>query len=314
MNSIKNHVLTVLDNKKLQSLIDVIFEKHFSDTEFYKAFSVDELITTVSNNLKINLVILDNDSLIYNAFEILKRIKGINPKIGIIIISRDISKELSLKALNSGAYNLIPLDDNLEENVILCIRSFFVGIQNDKLNVEVIQFIFDQDITYKIPNSLRYIPIITHHLTRDLMQVGLINEERLEGVKLGLQEMMVNAIEHGNLEISFEKKSELLKDGQDLFDIIENYSKREEYMKKYVTVNFKLTREKATYKIKDEGPGFDWKTMIKNIYDLTNASNIFIEHGRGIIMAKKYFDEFSYNDKGNEVTLVILKKGTHQKS
>lgn len=306
MKKIKNHVLSFIDNNDLSKSIGSMIREQFKSAEFYSVNTIDDFISMISNNQKIRLILLDNDASSYNAFEIMRRAKSINPKSGIMILTREISKELSLKALNSGAFNLLPLD-NLEENLIMSLRTYFIGIENDTLNEEITQFIVGQDITYKIPNSLRYIPVITHHLTRDLVQLNLIREDDIEGVKLGIQEMIINAIEHGNLEISFDKKSELLRDGYDLFEIIEEYSKDERIKKKFVTINFKIGHKRAEYRITDEGNGFNWKSVIDNIYDMTSKENIFIEHGRGIIMAKKYFNEFYYNDTGNEVTLVISK-------
>ncbi|MCK4797112.1 MAG: ATP-binding protein [Spirochaetes bacterium] len=303
MEFIKDHILLVMDNEKRAELVYELIKNNVTDARIYKVLDINDALSLFLNDKKIDLIIIDNESSNFDAFELLKKMKKINPKIGVLILSENITKELSLKALNYGAYNLLSLDKH-KENVLINIRGYFHGLQNDKLNVEIIQFLIERKTKYQIPNSLKYVPVVSYHLTRDLTQVGLVDEDQSENIKFGIQEILINAIEHGNLDISYKEKTMLLKKGYDLPQIIEKYSKRIKYSKRKVSIEFTLTREKAIYVIKDQGKGFDWRALS----DFSDSKKLILEHGRGIMISKRYFDELNYNEKGNEVTLIVNKK------
>jgi anti-sigma regulatory factor (Ser/Thr protein kinase) len=109
----------------------------------------------------------------------------------------------------------------------------------------------------------------------------------------------VNAIEHGNLGISYEEKTKAL-DEDKLNEVILTKSREPELAKRRVTVRYRLTHEKVTYDIEDEGDGFD----VSHLPNPGDPENLWLGHGRGILMTRALMDEVIYNEKGNKVTLV----------
>ncbi len=69
-------------------------------------------------------------------------------------------------------------------------------------------------------------------------------------------------------------------------------------------ITYTLDDRKAAYTVADQGKVFNWKDYVS--VDSENFSDGLAEtyHGVGIQMVKNAFDEISYNDKGNEVTLI----------
>lgn len=123
---------------------------------------------------------------------------------------------------------------------------------------------------------------------------------RSQHMVVGLSEIFTNAIEHGNLGITFEEKARLLAEKRwrkqvgALLDAPENRCK-------FVTVTFQRGLGEVRITVRDEGAGFDWRRYM----DL-DASRAFAVHGRGIAMARKLaFDALDYRDPGNEVVCVV---------
>ena len=85
-----------------------------------------------------------------------------------------------------------------------------------------------------------------------------------------------------------------------IIDLINERLKNEKYAKRRVLVKYMLDEEQVVFQIKDEGSGFN----VEDIPDPTDPENILKSHGRGIMMSRLYFDEFEYNDKGNQLTMV----------
>jgi len=117
---------------------------------------------------------------------------------------------------------------------------------------------------------------------------------------LGLMELMINAIEHGNLGISYTDKSALNLSGEWESEVLRRQD-MPEYKDKTARVSFKRTTDEITIDIQDDGPGFDFTQYLD--FDPARA---FDSHGRGIAMANQTsFDKLTYLGSGNHVRVQI---------
>jgi anti-sigma regulatory factor (Ser/Thr protein kinase) len=117
---------------------------------------------------------------------------------------------------------------------------------------------------------------------------------------IGLTEILVNAVEHGNLGITYEEKSQLNAAGQWQTEIERRLSLPENATKH---VEVKMARENGCVRfiIRDEGCGFDWKRFID-----IDPGRAFDNHGRGIVIARTLsFDSLEYRGCGNEVVAQV---------
>lgn len=121
-----------------------------------------------------------------------------------------------------------------------------------------------------------------------------------EATVIGLTELLVNAVEHGNLAITYEEKSKLYATGgwseevKRRLALPENSGKRAE-------VSFERDGNCICFVIRDQGAGFDWKS-----YMHVDPERAFDTHGRGIAMANRLsFNRLEYRGCGNEVAGTI---------
>ena len=119
---------------------------------------------------------------------------------------------------------------------------------------------------------------------------------------LGLVEVITNAIEHGNLGISFEEKREALR-GSVFYDLARERATSSPWADRVVRVRSLVDPAEGLvrFRVEDEGDGFDWR----NLPDPFGQANINARHGRGILMTKHAFRSVRFNEKGNVVTLEI---------
>ncbi len=123
-------------------------------------------------------------------------------------------------------------------------------------------------------------------------------------VLLGLLELLVNAVEHGNLGIGYDLKTALL-ESNGLESEIERRLGMEEHRRKRVRVVLRRDGEMVEVNITDEGQGFDYLP-----YLTFQAERAFHSHGRGIAMAKMCsFDGLAFLGKGNEVRARVRLEG-----
>jgi CheY-like chemotaxis protein/anti-sigma regulatory factor (Ser/Thr protein kinase) len=121
-----------------------------------------------------------------------------------------------------------------------------------------------------------------------------------ERMVLGISELLINAIEHGNLGITYEEKSDLTRHGcweQE----IQRRVVLPEYNQKRVRVHYEKRADEIILTISDEGEGFEWQRYLDMDPDRATDS-----HGRGIAMSRMVsFDSLQYEGCGNTVTCMV---------
>ncbi|MEO5364749.1 MAG: ATP-binding protein [Magnetococcus sp. WYHC-3] len=116
----------------------------------------------------------------------------------------------------------------------------------------------------------------------------------------GLTELMYNAVEHGNLGITYQEKSRLV--NENLWeDEIQRRLELPEFRHRLASVQVLRQPDRVVFIIRDSGPGFDWRTFMN--MDMKRRLD---NHGRGIAMAARFsFDELTYRPPGNCVIAVV---------
>ncbi|HTX73685.1 MAG TPA: ATP-binding protein [Rectinemataceae bacterium] len=126
------------------------------------------------------------------------------------------------------------------------------------------------------------------------------DEESAGFLGLCLREVVVNAVEHGNLQVTFAEKSARMKEGR-YFEFLQERRLDPRYRSRRVSVEYSVSAARATYRVTDEGPGFDHRRFLSSD---GQPSEELLEHGRGLFMTRSAFDTVQFNERGNQVTLV----------
>jgi DNA-binding response OmpR family regulator/anti-sigma regulatory factor (Ser/Thr protein kinase) len=125
-----------------------------------------------------------------------------------------------------------------------------------------------------------------------------------KSVICGLSEIMTNAVEHGNLGIGYDEKTDLLQKGAWAEEVRKRLALPEN-LQKYAILTFETGATDIRVTIKDQGDGFDWKNYLEMSPERATDPN-----GRGIATAiTKSFSSVEYRGCGNEVVCISpLKK------
>ncbi|MCB1961508.1 MAG: response regulator [Rhodocyclaceae bacterium] len=115
-------------------------------------------------------------------------------------------------------------------------------------------------------------------------------------VRIGLAELLVNAIEHGNLGLGFDAKRELMQSGR-WRDEIERRQGEPRYRARVATLSVEQLPDLVRFVITDQGEGFDWTQFLE-----MPAERMHCLNGRGIALARKLsFLSLNFRHGGREV-------------
>ena len=131
-----------------------------------------------------------------------------------------------------------------------------------------------------------------------LYNTDRVNEAERSAFQGAMMELLLNAVEHGNCNIGYEEKTEWLKQGKDILDLIKIKRKDPAIGKKKVLITYNISPKRTRITIKDDGNGFDWRSVLNKPFEAGL-------HGMGIKMSQSFVQNLYYNDAGNEVSFEV---------
>lgn len=153
-----------------------------------------------------------------------------------------------------------------------------------------------------LENDAGKILSIPPYVQETLKARRLMEDSEYLRIAVAIEEALLNALYHGNLEVD----SALLDRGDNAFyDLAHQRMRESPYRERRVHFQVRVTPTEAVFIVRDDGPGFD----PSRLPDPTSAENLDVPHGRGVLLMRSFMDEVIYNAKGNEVTLIKRRHG-----
>lgn len=233
--------------------------------------------------------------------ELIRRIKEVRPHLRAIMMSGWADIQDTITALRCGAVDFFQKPLKIDD-VLASIDHAFEMASAIRASRSLQPFLLEEIRTFRIPNEVSLVPHLTAEITGSLEGDPGISRDELEGIRTSIHEIVLNAIEHGNLAITYDEKSQLMQSVLGLKREIARRAADPRYRDRRVLVTFQNTPQVAIVTVADQGDGFD-HSKLPDPSQLGDAP-----HGRGILITKIFMDEVRYNAKGNEVTLMKYKK------
>ena len=156
-------------------------------------------------------------------------------------------------------------------------------------------------VRYDIENTLAAADWTAQGASENLR--AYLSLESIYRVRKSLRELIVNAIEHGNLEITWQEKLRALRGGRYL-ELIQQKKKLPEFRNRRVSLEYSITPQRAVFTITDQGKGFVHEKYVQRARKVgENGALETLGPGQGIPLALRTFDRLEYNDTGNQVTV-----------
>lgn len=230
--------------------------------------------------------------------ELLSQIKELDEGAVVMLMTGAGSETFAVEALRRGAANYFqkPIDINELINTFARYATLATDYDAEYIALEFLKF---EKLELTIANNLEHVNRAIQMLTDHAAAVFPLSE--IYTLRFGLYEMLINAVEHGNLGITYDEKSRALEENR-LNELIKERSSDPERAQKRVWVTCEISPDGFGCSIKDEGKGFDHSkySAVQDPAALFEQVGTSL-HGRGLVLTRLQFDEVSYNDQGNEV-------------
>lgn len=214
------------------------------------------------------------------------------PSVEIVVVSQEFDREAIDSAIDNGAfYFLFPPYEPQQLLAIVRAANASCVLQRN-----LAQRIADTEDTFRLLDhgvfqiqTPRQAELLAVHL-------GSACDDPQRGV--GLLELMLNGIEHGNLGITYDEKTTLIQQNR-LRDEIAQRMQKPEFRDRRVTVKMRRLKRCLRISISDEGPGFDFEKFM-----VMSPDRMFDSHGRGVLLANGVL-QLEYIAPGNRIEVTI---------
>lgn len=244
-----------------------------------------------------DLVMSDVDMPRMGGLEFLSAIRKLDLEVIVIVFTGLGNEKIALESMQRDANDFIRKPFH-HKDLIPIIEKYAGIVESRKKGQETPNLMMSKTFVLEFDNQLKMVPLIVRQI---LQEVGnTISAEHQLGVRIGLTELIVNAIEHGNLGISYEEKQAAMATDMYGFDtLVSARLAKPELAGRRVIVEGWLTKEQWRWKVSDDGEGFDWTSLSTPL----SPENLEQPNGRGIFIAQLQFDRLEFLGKGNQVQI-----------
>lgn len=243
-----------------------------------------------------DLVITDMQMPEMDGRELVRWVHANRPATPVILMTSQGSEQIAVDALGEGAASYVPksqLSSSLSDTVehILTLKQEQHGYQKLLACQKMMQF------SYELDNDIDSMHALVDMVQEILSGMEFCDQTGCIQTGIALREALMNASIRGNLELSF---SDTISGGAGKID---ERLAQESFGERRVFADGMVLPDEVKFTIRDEGDGFDVEQALEHARDA--RSRIADETvGRGLVLMQLFMDEVTFNDKGNQVTMV----------
>ncbi|VAX39358.1 Chemotaxis regulator - transmits chemoreceptor signals to flagelllar motor components CheY [hydrothermal vent metagenome] len=288
-------VLIVDDSSTDRILASGLLKKSGENYDIFNAVDGKDGLKKIELHLP-DIIITDMQMPEMNGLEFVRMAKENYPLIPVILMTSQGSEAIAVEALQAGAASYVPkrvLAEDLAETVERVLSTSGKHVQMRRL----LNRVKSQEIRLELEMDTTLIAPTVSFMRESATEAHLCDENDQLRLSVALEEALVNAFYHGNLEMNSELREQ---DHGAYHQLAEKRLTEEPYCHRKVYIEAHLTPHEMIFQIRDEGKGFD----LALLPNPTDPANLTRPCGRGILLMKTFMDEINYNETGNQITLI----------
>jgi CheY-like chemotaxis protein len=237
-----------------------------------------------------------------DGLELVKAMRIEFPEIPVILMTGQGSETLASQALQQGAASYVP-KSQMNKLLVDSVKHVLELARGDANYRRLIEHTKATDFHFELTNDSELIEPLIALVQQMVAGMDVCDAAGRLQIGVALEQAILNAMFHGNLELSSQQMREDRKLREESEDntgssLIAERMQSEPYCQRKVHVRALVTREESRVSVRDEGPGFDVQSSLNvSLSDDEKA-------GRGLVLMWALMDKVVYSKSGNEVTLI----------
>ena len=221
------------------------------------------------------------------------------PSVPVVLVTGQEDASLAFKALKQGAASYVP-KSKLAEKLLETVEQVLALRDADHFDERIVQVTTNTRYRFVIDNDPSLIAPLVDRVQQGMIGMQLCSPAQRMHIGVALEEALINAMYHGNLELPPHRLAEirqLLHEGKKS-DLVEMRRQQSPYQERRIQVAADFNRQRAQFVVGDEGKGFDTAAALA-------APDIDAASGRGLVLIQTFMDEVVFNASGNEMRMTL---------
>lgn len=234
-----------------------------------------------------------------NGLELVDEIRSKHTGVPVILMTADGTDTIAVEALKKGAASYIP-KRLLSNDLISSVNDVLDMTRANRAEENVFVALVESRAKFVFGNDPSFASAIAAHFEKQLRRMRYTDETGLLRISLAVREAILNAIEHGNLELDSKLRDD---DDTQYYALREQRIHEAPYKSRQVTMEADIGADSVKFVVTDGGTGFE----PSEIPDPTDPENLVRAHGRGLMLIQSFMNEVRHNESGNQITMVKLR-------
>lgn len=292
-------VLVVDDSAVDRRLVGGLLDRD-SDWTIQYAQHGQEALARMSES-EVDVVVTDMQMPEMNGLDLVRAIRIHYTDVPVILMTAHGSETLAVEALEQGATSYVP-KSKLADTLADTLDQVLALLRADRSYERLIDSMTRNEFTFLLENDAALIDPLVDLVQQMVGGMRLCDPIGRVRVGMALEQALLNALYRGNLEITAEQMQQsremmLMGGGPDL---VEERRSQPPYRDRRIFVDAQITKDEARLLIRDEGPGFN----VAGVPERNDPAPLERDGGRGLVLMRNFMDEVTFNDVGNEVTML----------
>jgi CheY-like chemotaxis protein len=287
-------ILVVDDSLIDRRLAGRLLEK---EGEWQVAYAVDgsQALDAMNRSLP-QAVLTDLQMPVMDGLALVEAIRKQFPSTPVIVMTGQGSEEVAVMALKAGAASYVSKRRQAID-LVPAVTQVIAASRLDAGRRRAMSCLSVRSDEFDLENDPSLISPLVALLRDDMLTIGVCDENSAMRAGIALEEALLNALYHGNLEVSSDLKQE---NDREFHQLAQERRSVSPYSERRTRVIARLTPDLAEFVIADQGRGFD----TSKLPDPNDPEVLLRPCGRGLMLMRMFMDEVMYNSSGDTVTMV----------
>ena len=235
-----------------------------------------------------------------DGLELVRHMRRSYPDVPVILMTAFGDEATAFESLEAGAASYVPKSkqaERLVETVDRVIEHSLAHRHRERLG----QCMLEYHCRFSLENDLRLIRAFVDHIEQVMTEQSFGDTVERIRIAEALEEALLNAMYHGNLEIDEHELAKARAEWNDhlLGRLVEERCGNVDVKARRILVVVRLAPQEVRFVIRDQGRGFNTQ------YVTNRKPKERFEKGtsRGLTLIETLMDEVSFNAQGNEMTM-----------
>lgn len=292
---------------------DSPFDRHLTGRLLRKEKEVDWVIEYAENGREAlafmndvvpHVVVTDLMMPEMDGLELVAAVRAEHPEVPVILMTGQGSETLALEALERGAASYVP-KGQLADKLVDTVKQVLAVARADSSYQRLTECLVKHQISVELDNDPALIAPLVDLVQKMLTDMRFCDAPERVHLGIALEEALLNAFCHGTLALPAEQVQQAraeLSEGRVAACIQERWSQASCRDRK-VLVDVHITPKEARFIVRDQGTGFAHSAVPAR----HDPKTLERGRGRGLVLMRNFMDDVTFNNTGNEVTLVKYK-------